>query len=397
MKKFILLSILTFGCFTITVSQEYGWTDISDNNLGNHFFTDVHAINEEVWLTSLTDDIYYSDNGGASFTTQNIGASTFTIFMKNTEEGYAGDSWGKVHRTTDGGNTWTPLNGTLLNTIYSISFPAVGNGYCCGNNGWVGTVDTTGIISTELLSPGNTPLYSISFPSTQDEGWVCGAFAFFMHFTNNVWEFVTIGGGGRSSVYFVSNTTEGWIVGDGGLIDHTSDGITWYPQNNPDTMDYHLGDVFSTDGQHAWAVGPGSRILHTTDGGEKWILTDAGLATENLNAVFFTSPTNGYAVGNNGKILKYTQISGIGELYQGISFDIYPNPVTDKIEIQCSEFKTESGIIEILSLNGKKILEKEIKTGIENIELDLNNLNSGMYLCKITIDNRSSTKKIIKE
>lgn len=130
-----------------------------------------------------------------------------------------------------------------------------------------------------------------------------------MHYTGSSWESISLPGGVWSSVYFVPNTTKGWIVGDGGLIVHSSNS-TFSSQTNPDTSGATLNDVFSLDGQLAWAVGPGSRMLHTTDGGTNWVLNDEGLSTGNLNAVFFTSPTNGYAVGNR-TLLKYTSIDDI--------------------------------------------------------------------------------------
>jgi len=83
--------------------------------------------------------------------------------------------------------------------------------------------------------------------------------------------------------------------------------------------------------------------------------------------------------------------------YNAKSISIFPNPVKDKMHISCSDFKTENGVIEIFNLDGTKLLKHQIKNGNENIELDLSNLEIGMYLCKISIGNKASTKKIIKE
>jgi len=92
--------------------------------------------------------------------------------------------------------------------------------------------------------------------------------------------------------------------------------------------------------------------------------------------------------------LKYTEILGVGDEFENIKFEIYPNPAQNKIQIQCSEFKTEKGIIEILSIDGKVMLKKELKKGIQNLEINVSNLEAGMYFCKITIDKKSSTKKL---
>jgi hypothetical protein len=57
----------------------------------------------------------------------------------------------------------------------------------------------------------------------------------------------------------------------------------------------------------------------------------------------------------------------------------------------------DDGKVELYELTGQKLLEENIKKEMESIEIDVSDLESGMYLCKITIGKRSSTKKIVKE
>jgi hypothetical protein len=77
--------------------------------------------------------------------------------------------------------------------------------------------------------------------------------------------------------------------------------------------------------------------------------------------------------------------------------NIFPNPAKDKLQIKCFDFKTASGNIEILSIDGKEMLKREIAQGNGNIEMDVSHLATGMYFCKISTDKKSSTKKFIKE
>ncbi len=102
-------------------------------------------------------------------------------------------------------------------------------------------------------------------------------------------------------------------------------------------------------------------------------------------------------MGNDKTLLKYTEVSGIGDERIPVDFEVFPNPVHENLYIKCSDLKTENGTIEILSIDGKEILKTEIRQGNGSIEIDLDKLEAGMYLCKISIGNRSSTKKIIKE
>ncbi|MDR7208666.1 glycosyl hydrolase family 8 [Flavobacterium piscis] len=68
---------------------------------------------------------------------------------------------------------------------------------------------------------------------------------------------------------------------------------------------------------------------------------------------------------------------------------LYPNPSSDRFTV----FAPEKSVISVISPLGKIISEQ--KTTSENTEINLSNQTSGMYLIKITNDNKSVTKKVI--
>lgn len=70
-------------------------------------------------------------------------------------------------------------------------------------------------------------------------------------------------------------------------------------------------------------------------------------------------------------------------------FNIYPNPVTNFINID-SEIKVDK--YQIFSINGQKLME-----GFEINEINISGLNSGFYFIKFEIDNKSYVSKIIKK
>ena len=76
------------------------------------------------------------------------------------------------------------------------------------------------------------------------------------------------------------------------------------------------------------------------------------------------------------------------------NLNIYPNPTNDRINFTFD--KNESGRIEIYSLEGKLVYSKEFK---ENnvLSANLNDYQAGVYIAKITIGDKTITKKIIKE
>jgi endo-1,4-beta-D-glucanase Y len=68
---------------------------------------------------------------------------------------------------------------------------------------------------------------------------------------------------------------------------------------------------------------------------------------------------------------------------------LYPNPSADRFTI----FAPENSLIAVISPQGKIILQQRSIT--ENTEINLANYSSGLYLIKITNENKSITKKVI--
>ena len=64
-------------------------------------------------------------------------------------------------------------------------------------------------------------------------------------------------------------------------------------------------------------------------------------------------------------------------------FTFYPNPTIDIINIHLQNEVSSSQKVQIFDLLGQKLLEKDIPIGSDNIEVDISNFLSGIYLLKI--------------
>jgi photosystem II stability/assembly factor-like uncharacterized protein len=96
--------------------------------------------------------------------------------------------------------------------------------------------------------------------------------------------------------------TRGWVVGQGGIILHTSNGgSVWSQQSSGVTTD--LEGVHCIDSLRCWAVGDSGTILETGDGGQHWSKLTSG-TTSDLDGVQFVTAQIGWAVGNGGTIRK---------------------------------------------------------------------------------------------
>jgi hypothetical protein len=80
-----------------------------------------------------------------------------------------------------------------------------------------------------------------------------------------------------------------------------------------------------------------------------------------------------------------------------VELAIYPNPAKDYINIKCLQFANNSGMITILDLTGKQLFESQIKAGESYKQVDISRLQSGVYFCRLTINDQIITKKIIKQ
>lgn len=82
-----------------------------------------------------------------------------------------------------------------------------------------------------------------------------------------------------------------------------------------------------------------------------------------------------------------------------INLQAYPIPFNDILQLNMEGKQNESAIIELFNITGQKILDKKIDltVGVNQINLNTNNLKSGMYIVKITTTAGIAWLKTIKE
>ncbi len=97
-------------------------------------------------------------------------------------------------------------------------------------------------------------------------------------------------------VFFLDDQ-EGWVVGNGGTILHTSDGgLTWEPQTSGTNQVLRAVQFLSSS--KGWAAGGQmmKTLLRTTDGGMTWIPSADGINTNQVRDIVFTSADHGWAI-----------------------------------------------------------------------------------------------------
>ncbi|MEP3837805.1 MAG: T9SS type A sorting domain-containing protein [Algibacter sp.] len=79
------------------------------------------------------------------------------------------------------------------------------------------------------------------------------------------------------------------------------------------------------------------------------------------------------------------------------SINLYPNPVSNylKLSLANTNLNTAKTKIALFSINGQKVLEAQPEN-LKDVNLDLSNLKSGLYLLTVSDSNNKVTKKVVK-
>jgi hypothetical protein len=184
------------------------------------------------------------------------------------------------------------------------------------------------------------------------------------------------------------------LKADGNMYKSVDGGVTWSPQtfSGPiflDDMTYVPGTskVVSTG-----AATAGSS--YSLDNGLTWV----GVDTVQHLQVEFLNTTTGFTGGFNTSatvsgISKYTGTVLPRESFEANGFSVYPNPVNDNFTIENGNNISISGLT-ISDINGRTVKTINVNA-IEN-QINIADLNSGVYFLNIISDKGTATKKIIK-
>jgi hypothetical protein len=392
MKKIILFSFCSLFTFHSSLAQQYGWIDLSANIPEQGGLSDVVFIGDTGWISGGDGKVYYTIDGGQSFTIHNLPANagiTESIAMRSTIEGYLVTTSGNVFHSLDAGNgNWQEIANTG-GALFSVCFPPepATTGFTCGNAGRIWSITGNNVNFSTNIS--TYTLTSVCFPVSSSEGFVAGEIM--MHYLDGVWldDLSYVGANYYNSVFFTDNL-HGWAVGVNGKINFTINCYDWNGQLSP--IEQTLNDVYFINSSEGWAVGQ-ELLIHTTNGGSTWVAEAQNFTTGKiLRAIFATDNQHVYVAGNDGTLLKYCEITGI-ETSTEKSFSIYPNPGRDFITLQFDDHRLISESITIVNLMGIKI--KELNVTAQRQQLDIRDLPSGTYFVVLTDAERCYSKKLM--
>ena len=257
--------------------------------------TKVFFLNSDIgWVVGGLGTILKTTNGGIDWLQQSISTQPYlhSIYFINPDNGWVvGDSssysGGIIYNTTDGGTSWSEQAGvTGVYVLNDICFKDSNIGVTGGTEGGRVTGGADGGSGGNWGKIFQTTNGGYSWTVQYDGISVQGV----DYFGASVW--VAVG--------YWSSPKGGPML----ILRSTDDGVTW--QTVLEVTDSRkFCDVAFTDETNGWAVGDGGIIYGTTDGGITWIQLASGTYCD-LFSVSFTDANNGTVVGANGTILRTT-------------------------------------------------------------------------------------------
>lgn len=400
LKKHIVLAILML---LITASgsfaQQYGWVALTSPTTS--MLNRIYVSGSEAWLASGSN-IYYSNNYPSvqlsSIYTPSNGLYDMTfINQSGNKYGWVVGSSSLGARTTDGTN-WTSMSLGGTGTYTCVSFPTTSLGFASGTDKRLHKTVNGGVNWTDAGVVLGFSTVSTLFFVNSNTGYVGTADPRLAKTTDGGATWIDEGDitGSISDIYFY-DSTHGCAVGASDIL-YYNNGI-WTQLNN--TSGYPLYSVFFLNQNEGWIVGDGGVILHSTDGGASWSTQTSGTSAA-LRDIFFTSPTNGYAVGVNGTILHYTQITGVEEHpAQPTAFNLeqnFPNPFNSETKISYSLAIPAQVQLTVSNMFGQQValLDEGFKpAGSFSADFTGDGLPSGMYYYRLQCGDRHETRKMI--
>ena len=277
MKKTFFLFICIISLFQISNAQT-NWKINRTKGSGDLvavFFTSA----EKGWIAGDAGYLAHTENGGKSWTQQNIGTTENIneIYFRNNDNGYlvAGR---KMFITKNGGRNWNETRIFNLNDFRNLSPEFLSIRFADKKRG---------IVIGSLLNKNNDVVDSLVL-RTEDGG--------------ETWRRVIVPT--KTELYHLDfvGSSRCWLVGDGGLILTSNDGGATFQKQISGT-DKDLYNVDFRDENEGYAVGSKGTILRTENGGNTWSSVKTSFP-ETMMRVDFADDKNGWIVGYNGSILR---------------------------------------------------------------------------------------------
>jgi photosystem II stability/assembly factor-like uncharacterized protein len=241
-------------------------------------------------LDSLTawcagEYVFKTSDGGQSWISQSapVNQTWFSIFFIDRNVGWISGRYGSLHKTTDGGVHWDSVTTGTNMDLGKVFFLDSLNGWMVGNGAGVWKSNDGGLNWSKITVPLSTPfmLWDIYFINS-GIGFIVGE-STILKTTNAGQNWSILIPPDNYTIFhkikFI-NEQNGWASANTGIFSTTNGGLSWALINSPLEWTNSI-DFF--DSFEGWVVGKGGSILHTTNGGVTFIEDEKNIFTQPKN------------------------------------------------------------------------------------------------------------------
>ncbi len=397
MKKY-----LTLIFFAALGSASAQWQQSSTGNTAG--VTHCFIENSGVLLSGGNDlGIFSSTNNGTNWTASNTGivpGDEILCFGKNSAGIFAGSD-SLIYFSANNGVSWSVVNNSgnsvfalvfLSDTVYAAT---MGGGVIMStNNGSTWSAVNSGITNTSVRSIAKKG--TLLFAGTIGSG-----------------VFVSANSGASWSQLITSPTTIRSLETDGnniyagtpgsGMYVSSNDGVTWTQVTNGISPTNWI--ISAKRIGNALLTGLGmSGVSRSIDNGVSWTTFMTGLPTPGTfgagsfyeTALYVFCGIEGGGMGSVFRIDKNQVIAGIEAGGENISFIVFPNPTSQNATLEFSNPEKENFTFTLFDAKGDLVRTIfNIATG--EIEIEKQNLASGLYFFLLQSDRKAGSGKLIIE
>ncbi len=283
------------------------------------------------------------------------------------------DAQGKIHRSVDGGASWTSITPTATAQLNAISFN--GSFWAAGKGLVLRSTDGTTWIAAGNV--GTRMLFDVEAIDA-NTAYVCGAQGYAAKTTDGGTTWTTIPTGTSVSLMDCDADATGHVVfvGQLGTVLETNDGgVTVTRVNSPATGVSHMAvDVDHTLRRIVVASIDGT-VLVRGAATSQWrnIPTSIQYADVMLRGEKIT------AVGEGGSVMEMeVGPTYVDEQLPTIELPVYPNPTSTSFVVDCSSFPT-AATLSMIDVQGRAVISGIAVGDQSQSSVDVRSLSNGQY------------------
>ncbi len=339
------------------------------------------------------------------------GNTCFAVFAPKAGTG------GKTMKTIDGGLNWTDVAATSWTGSWAddIGFFDASNGVAIGDpvtNKFIVYTTGDGGVNWVQTPAANIPVMQASEYPVQDYFDIVG---------NTIWV-----GTNQGRVFKSIDNGKNWTVTATGLTSYTD--VNFKDANTGFAIQKDVTYLVkkTIDGGATWStVTPTGAFLKNDfdflpGSGSTWVNVSATLPTGKgssistddcasftsidttlqYTTVRFFDALSGWAGGfsSDGGLYKWdpTAMVSVKEIQtDNVEFSLYPNPSIGNVSLNIENLNSSKSLIEVFDMIGNKIFAGEYNSALtKRVDIHLEKEQAGIYFVRVSVNNKSVTKKV---